>query len=155
TDQGGKKILISGGGRCNVLPSISASNRFVTSSNQRILQSILKNWSLGDQRAFFERDLGIPLVIEPETGKLFPAADRARVVRDGLMEAARRLGVAFRFGTRLVDLERAPSGWVARTDQGPIETETVVLATGGLSVPTTGSNGVGLEVAKRLGHVIM
>src|SRR5215467_13766213 len=85
TADGGRKILISGGGRCNVLPVRSDAARFVTDSAPRSLQRMLRSWPLQEQIAFFENDLGIPLAEESETGKLFPASNRARDVRDALL----------------------------------------------------------------------
>src|SRR5262245_7034624 len=85
TRDGGRKILISGGGRCNVLPSKLEPDRFVSDSSRHLVRRLLTAWSLEQQREFFERALGIPLVLEPETGKLFPAGNRAREVRDGLI----------------------------------------------------------------------
>src|SRR5262249_26265587 len=72
TSDGGRKILISGGGRCNVLPSTAAPNRFVTDSPPRALQRMLRSWPLREQILFFEREAGVPLAEETETGKLFP-----------------------------------------------------------------------------------
>src|SRR5476649_1228917 len=64
TKDGGRKILISGGGRCNILPSIVDESRFVTDSSPHTLRKILRSWPLAGQIAFFERDAGIPLVEE-------------------------------------------------------------------------------------------
>ena len=75
THDGGRKILISGGGRCNVLPSTLEPNRFVTDSSPHTLRNLLRSWPLAEQRRFFEEDLGIPLALEAETGKLFPAVE--------------------------------------------------------------------------------
>ena len=72
TADGGRKILISGGGRCNILPSRLAPERFVTDSPPHLLRGMLRAWPLAAQRAFFEDELGLPLALEAETGKLFP-----------------------------------------------------------------------------------
>jgi predicted Rossmann fold flavoprotein len=152
TRDGGRKILISGGGRCNVLPSALAPERFVTGSRPHVMRGMLKSWPLAEQRTFFERDLAIPLALEAETGKLFPQSDRARDVRDGLVRQARARGVELRFDTLVTDLETDSNGWCVRTARGDIEPDRVILATGGLSVPATGSDGTGLRVAARLGH---
>jgi predicted Rossmann fold flavoprotein len=152
TANGGRKILISGGGRCNVLPSVLAPDRFVTDSPAHLMRGMLKAWPLAEQRAFFERDLGIPLALEDETGKLFPQSDRARDIRDGLVQFARARGVRIMFGTSLTDLAPASSGWMLQTSRGQMEAARIVLATGGLSVPTTGSDGTGLRIASALGH---
>src|SRR5690606_36938065 len=96
------------------------------------------------------------LVLEEETGKLFPASNRARDVRDALFEAARMRGAEFRFGTRATTVAPAGDGrWMVGTDAGDaIEASRVILATGGLSVPNTGSDGGGLRIAAGLGHAV-
>src|SRR5690606_10271545 len=78
TRDGGRKILISGGGRCNVLPSQLEPAQYVTSSSANSLRKILLSWPLREQIAFFESDLGIALALEEESGKLFPVSNRAR-----------------------------------------------------------------------------
>src|SRR5215216_5699070 len=90
TRDGGRKILVSGGGRCNVLPSAVDPGRFVTDSSPNTLRKILSSWPLPEQRRFFEEEAGIPLALEPETGKLFPVSNSSRAVRDGLIDLARR-----------------------------------------------------------------
>ena len=152
TKDGGRKILISGGGRCNVLPSVLAPDRFVTGSAPHHMRAMLRAWPLHEQRAFFENDLGIPLALEEESGKLFPRSNKARDIRDGLVEFARANGVELRFDTRVDDLVRSSSGFTVATSTGDLHCDRVVLATGGLSVPATGSDGIGLDIAQRLGH---
>jgi predicted Rossmann fold flavoprotein len=155
TRKGGKKIVVSGGGRCNVLPSAVDEGRFVTASSPRTLGRLLRSWTLEAQRLFFEDDLGLPLSLEPETGKLFPTSNRATDVRDALVNAAREAGASFRFDTRVTRLEPGPAGWTVHFREGdPLPADRVVLATGGLSVPKTGSDGFGLREAERLGHTL-
>jgi predicted Rossmann fold flavoprotein len=151
TKDGGRKILISGGGRCNVLPSVAAPDRFVTDSPRHLLRGMLRAWPLHEQRAFIEGDLGIPLKLEEESGKLFPRSDRAADVRDGLVEYARSRGVTLQFNTTVTGLRTEGQGFVLDTSAGPLECRRVVFATGGLSVPNTGSDGTGLQIAKELG----
>ncbi len=156
TPDGGRKILISGGGRCNVLPGRFQPERYVTESSPNLLRRLLRAWPLEEQRSHFEDVLGIPLKLEPDTGKLFPVSNRARDVRDALVAAAREAGAEVRFGARVTALHPAadPRGpW--RLELAGTETLAagrVVLATGGLSVPATGSDGWGLAVVRRLGH---
>jgi predicted Rossmann fold flavoprotein len=152
TADGGRKILISGGGRCNVLPSVLAPERFVTDSPAHLLRGLLRSWPLHEQRAFFEHDLGIPLALEEESGKLFPRSNRARDIRDGLVGFARERGVRMHFGTSVAGVEAADGGFTLRTPAGDFHTQRVIVATGGLSVPATGSDGTGLRVAAALGH---
>jgi len=152
TPDGGRKILISGGGRCNILPAALEPERFVSASPAHLVRRVLRSWPLDRQRAFFDRDVGTPLVLEAGTRKWFPASHRARDVRDGLVALARREGVEFHFGSDLIDLTAIAGGWRVTTSRGDIDTERVILATGGLSVPSTGSDGAGLRLAASLGH---
>jgi predicted Rossmann fold flavoprotein len=161
TPDGGRKILVSGGGRCNVLPAEVDPTRFVTDSSPHTLKKILLSWPLAEQRHFFEAEVGIPLALEAETGKLFPVSNRARDVRDSLYALARRQGVELRCRARVADLEPPPepgASWTLRlappADTSPITAAAVVLATGGLSLPGTGSDGTGFALARRLGHVL-
>jgi predicted Rossmann fold flavoprotein len=156
THNGARKIVISGGGRCNVLPSHAQPSQFVTASSPNTLKKILLSWPLVEQRRFFEETLGIPLALEEETGKLFPASNRSRDVRDALYGLARRRGVEIAFDTRVTGL-KPPVGdrpWRVAVEGGEIHAAAVVLATGGLSVPASGSDGAGLRIAERLGHTI-
>lgn len=155
TADGGRKILISGGGRCNILPSALEPGRFVTDSSPVLLKRLLLAWPLDEQRKFFESTVGVPLRLEAETGKLFPASNRARDVRDGLVALARARGTEFRSGCRVVDVVPEQGGWRVELEGAkPITTRRVIVATGGLSVPATGSDGLGLEIARRTGHLI-
>jgi hypothetical protein len=155
TRDGGRKILISGGGRCNILPSRVDETRFVTDSSPHTLRNILRSWPLQEQIDFFERELNLPLVEEPESAKLFPASNRARDVRDGLLALAAGNGVRLQMGTRVTGFAPAGSGWRIECEgASPLEVDAVVVATGGLSVPTTGSDGGGLAVLAALGHAV-
>jgi hypothetical protein len=152
TSDGGRKILISGGGRCNVLPSVLAPERFVTDSGAHLMRGMLRSWPLVQQRQFFENDLQQPLKLEEGTGKLFPVSNRARDVRDALLDRAQRLKVSVQFDTSLTGLDPRNGQWAVQTNRGPLTADRVVLATGGLSVPSTGSDGGGLRLAEALGH---
>ena len=88
TIDGGRKILISGGGRCNVLPHALEPDRFVSDSPRPLVRRFLRSWPLDHQRAFFEQDLNLPLKLEADSGKYFPVSNRARDVRDGLVALA-------------------------------------------------------------------
>ena len=155
TKDGGRKILISGGGRCNVLPSRVDEQRFVTDSSPNTLRRIIRSWPLDEQIRFFEDDLGIPLELEAESLKLFPASHKARDVRDGLMACARREGVRLLMETSVRDVTREGARWAVHCEDGrTLTADAVIIATGGLSVPATGSDGHGLALLRALGHTI-
>jgi predicted Rossmann fold flavoprotein len=99
--------------------------------------------------------VGIPLALEAETGKLFPVSNRARDVRDGLVALAARRGVETRFDALVDDFApRTGGGWSVRLRDEEIAASAVIVATGGLSLPGTGSDGIGFEIVRRLGHTV-
>ena len=155
TKDGGRKILISGGGRCNILPARVDESRFVTDSSHHTLRHIARAWPLHEQIAFFEHELHLPLVEEPESAKLFPRSQNARDVRDKLLALARRKGAQIVTDTLVTGITPSPRGWIVERQTGAaVQADAVVLATGGLSVPQTGSDGAGLRMAEQLGHAI-
>ncbi|MBA3346007.1 MAG: aminoacetone oxidase family FAD-binding enzyme [Gemmatimonadales bacterium] len=155
TKDGGRKILISGGGRCNILPARLDESRFVTDSSPNTLRKIVRSWPLRDQVAFFERELGLRLVEEAESAKLFPASNRARDVRDGLLALARRRGAQLMMAALATDFAPEDGGWRVTLDGSPpLTADSVIVASGGLSVPSTGSDGAGLRILERLGHTV-
>jgi len=155
TRDGGRKILISGGGRCNILPARVDERRFVTDSSPNTLRKILRSWPLAEQIMFFERELSLPLVEEEQSAKLFPSSNRARDVRDGLLALAARRGARFLSEVLVTGVGPYGSGWrIERQHGDPLEVDRVIIASGGLSVPSTGSDGRGLEMLGALGHTL-
>src|SRR5687768_1139649 len=155
TKDGGRKILISGGGRCNVLPSQMNPAQYFTASSPNSLRKILLSWPLAEQRAFIEDDLRIPLALEEESGKLFPVSNKARDVRDALLEAGKRAGAQIRHNSYVKDIRPSNGQWRVHLEGGEvIAAAKVIIASGGLSVPATGSDGTGLRIVEKLGHTI-
>jgi predicted Rossmann fold flavoprotein len=155
TKDGGRKILISGGGRCNILPARLDETRFVTDSSANTLRKIVRSWPLAEQIAFFESEVGIALVEESESVKLFPASHKARDVRDGLLALARARGADVRMDTLVSDVFASGAKWIVKiSGADSIEADAVIIACGGLSVPMTGSEGAGLRIAEKLGHTM-
>lgn len=156
TADGGRKILISGGGRCNILPAAGGVSRFVTDSSLNSLRNILSSWRLDEQIRFFNERLGLELTLEAESRKYFPRSNKARDVRDGLLSLASSMGARARFDVtveNVVPPEARGGEWQVELAGGErIPATAVVLATGGLSVPSTGSDGTGLRIAAALGH---
>ncbi|HEV8411342.1 MAG TPA: aminoacetone oxidase family FAD-binding enzyme [Gemmatimonadaceae bacterium] len=155
TKDGGRKILISGGGRCNILPARLDETRFVTDSSANTLRKIVRSWPLAQQIAFFENEARIALVEESESVKLFPASHKARDVRDGLLAMARARGADIRMDTLVADVFANGAKWIVKiSGADSIEADAVIIACGGLSVPMTGSEGAGLRIAEKLGHAM-
>jgi predicted Rossmann fold flavoprotein len=150
----GAKIRISGGGRCNVLPSEAGPEDFWTGSSRPVLRNVLRSWPLGEVRDHFERTLGVALKTEP-TGKVFPVSDSSREVVRALLRDSARAGVTLVGGVRVTGIARENGGFVLREAGGGVIPATrVILATGGRSLPKTGSDGAGWEFARSLGHTV-
>ena len=148
----GAKILVSGGTRCNV------TNRTVTEKDfwggkATITRQILRAFPAAETISFFN-GIGVTLREEPG-GKLFPVTERARDVLDALLREASRTGAELRSGVRVAGVSPTADGFRVATTTGAFESRSVVLATGGLSLPKTGSDGGGLAIARALGHTII
>ncbi len=152
----GRKILVSGGGRCNVLPMAEARERFVSAAPPRVVGRFLARVPLAAQRAFFEELLGGRLREEPESGKLFPPTNRAKDVRDALVARAVAAGVTIRTAAPVLEVGRTHGGFAIRLAGGAeVAAPRVVLASGGLSVLGGGADGGGFAWAEALGHTLV
>lgn len=148
----GAKILVSGGGRCNVTHHRVDEAGF-NGSTPAAIRKVLRRFDVPRTIAFF-RELGVELKRE-ETGKLFPTTDRARSVLDALVAAARGAGVTLRHPWRAVGLVRESDRFTVTSSTGEVmRASRVVLATGGRSLPKTGSDGGGYALAQALGHTL-
>jgi predicted Rossmann fold flavoprotein len=147
----GAKILVSGGGRCNVT-NREVGPRDFTGGGTGALGRVLAAFDVDMTVAFFS-EIGVPLQ-EEESGKLFPKSGRARTVLDALLAEARRLDVEVRTQTRVEGVETGPEGFLLHTTRGTVAAQRVVLATGGRSLPKTGSDGAGYALAGSLGHTV-
>ncbi len=147
----GAKILIAGGGRCNVTHDEVDESAYAGSTPHAI-RKVLRRFGAGETVAFFRR-LGVDLKRE-ETGKLFPVTDDARTVLNALLNEARSLGAEIAFPRRVRTIQREDGGFRVSGEWGEVRTKRVVVATGGKSIPKSGSDGYGFELVRRLGHSI-
>ncbi|MBN1345253.1 MAG: aminoacetone oxidase family FAD-binding enzyme [Phycisphaerae bacterium] len=149
----GSKILVSGGGRCNV------TNRVVTPADfnggsRNTTKRVLAAFTTEQTIAFFS-EIGVELV-EEGGGKLFPTSNTATTVRDALIREVERRGVHILTGRRVSGIERSGEAFLIDTGSGdPLRAACVVLATGGRSLPKTGSDGGGYTLAERLEHSLV
>eukprot|EP00884_Botryococcus_braunii_P020547 jgi/Botrbrau1/7176/Bobra.0300s0007.2 len=154
----GRKILISGGTRCNVLPfAVEPEEDYVTESSFSALRSIFSTWSLPECKLWLEDEIGIALAAEEASQKWFPLSNSAREVRDKLVDACMRTGVQVRVGASVEALERGDfSGThnLRLADGTTVASSRVVVATGGLSFPKMGTDGTGHRIMKAAGHVL-
>lgn len=150
-DEAGKKILISGGGRCNFTNLYAAPENFI-SGNPHFCKSAMARYTQHDFIALIDRH-GIPWH-EKTLGQLFCDGSARAVVAMLLAECA-AAGVDLRLGHRITDISRPEIGSQGRfriaTDQGEFTADSVVLASGGLSIPKMGATGFAHDVARKFG----
>jgi len=145
----GKKILISGGGRCNVT-NARVSERDFHSEQPRVVRNVLREFPPDRVRDWLEQR-GVLLAEEP-LGKLFPVSGRASAVLGALLDAIRDAGIETRFGEAVRSIRRDGDLWILNDR---LRARRVVVATGGRSIPKTGSAGWGYAFAEELGHRIV
>lgn len=148
----GSKLLISGGGRCNVT-NLKVTERDYQSGDPRTVRNVLRAFPAEKTVPFFH-ELGVPLVLEEQT-KYFPKAQSARVVLDALLRQVRSLGVFLKCDRKITRLSFEQDCFRVEGEGFEDDARTVVLCTGGLSYPQTGSDGSGYGLAKALGHTIV
>jgi predicted Rossmann fold flavoprotein len=155
----GKKLSITGNGRCN-LTNTDERDEFIANfgRNGKFLYRALTEFSNRDLVGFFY-GLGVRTK-EEEGGRIFPASDSSDSVVHALKRYMRRHEVKVRLDCRaeriMVDpASDAVAGVKVRDHEEILKTDRVILATGGLSYPATGSTGDGYSMAKELGHTII
>ena len=153
-DRLGKKLLITGKGRCNVTNDCPAEEVLRnTPRNGRFLYSAMTAFPPESTKQFFENQ-GCPLKTE-RGNRVFPQSDRSASILDSLKKALTDQGVTVKTGRvrQILTLEGAVSG--VRTDGDEYTAPSVILATGGASYPATGSTGDGYAMAQKLGHRVI
>lgn len=150
----GKKILITGKGRCNITSSLNIDD-FINNipGNGRFLYSAFENFDNKDIIELLKKE-GVS-VKEERGNRYFPTSDRAEDVRMALERETKKAGVDVKLNSKVCGIEIEDSRVKSVVlENGKIDADKIILATGGKSYPLTGSNGEGYEIAKALGHTI-
>lgn len=148
-DRFGKKLYITGKGRCNVT-NACVVNEFLANvpTNPRFLYSAANNFTPSDTMAFFE-ELGVPLKVE-RGNRVFPVSDHSSDIVNALVRYMKDNGVTTK-NEKVTAIRHLTDGYMVETSRGAYPFDRVIVATGGLSYPTTGSDGDGYRFAKELG----
>lgn len=152
TNRVGKKLSITGKGRCNITNAADIQEIIKNiPDNGKFLNSVLRAFDSNDVINFFE-DIGVKTKIE-RGNRVFPESDKASEVVDALINQMTELGVEIRTNTRVTDIIASSNKIVGVEIGKKIEpADAVILAVGGSSYPATGSTGDGFTMAKKLGH---
>lgn len=150
-DRPGRKLRITGKGRCNVTNNCSPQEVISAARGGKFLYSALNAFPPGEVMAFFE-GLGVPLKTE-RGRRVFPQSDKAADIAEALVRFAK--GAEFRRETVTEILTDDGRVTGVRTNKGYYRADRVLLACGGASYPATGSDGSGYRLAEKLGHTIV
>lgn len=148
----GAKLLLSGGGRCNIT-NLKVSEKDYQTAAPRTVRNILRAFPSERTIEFF-KELGVETVLEEGT-KYFPEAQSAKVVLQALLRASEHAGVLMERGKKAKAVSRQGETFLVSGEGFEYSARTLVIATGGLSYPGTGSDGSGFLLAKSLGHSII
>ncbi len=151
-NKAGKKILMSGGGRCN-FTNLHATPADYLCSNRHFVKSALARYTPWDFLTLTERH-GVAHV-EKNPGQLF-CRDGAKSILDMLLAECASAGADIRLNTSIKNITALdPGGFRVDTSQGSWQCRSLVIATGGLSIPTMGATGFGYQVAQQFGHSLL
>jgi predicted Rossmann fold flavoprotein len=148
----GAKILVSGGSRCNVTNTV-VTERDYWGGPSAVVRRVLRAYPASEAAAFFTA-AGVRLH-EEEDGKLFPDSHRSRDVLDALLRQVHASGCVLRESSRVTRVEKHGDRFLVTAAGEPVESRFLVLATGGMSLPRSGSDGGGYAIAQSLGHTIV
>ncbi|WP_409277361.1 BaiN/RdsA family NAD(P)/FAD-dependent oxidoreductase [Pseudomonas defluvii] len=147
----GKKILMSGGGRCNFTNMYTEPSNFL-SQNPHFCKSALARYTQWDFIEMVSKH-GVPYH-EKKLGQLF-CDHKSSDILDMLLGECDAAGAELNMNTRIDQIEKLESGYLLETSAGKLQCQSLVIATGGLSIPTLGATGFGYQVARQFGHSVL
>ena len=150
----GKKLLMTGGGRCNVTNNRPVDDLIAhIPGNGKFLYSTFSQWNNFDIMEFFESQ-GVHLK-EEDHGRMFPVTNKSKTIIEALIHRLNELNVTMLFGTRVEKLVHSDGKiYGVRTEFEEFQSSCVVLTTGGRTYPSTGSTGDGYKIVKKVGHTV-
>lgn len=150
----GKKLLISGTGRCNITHDCKLSDFFSHyGENYRFLKTALHSFTNTDLIRFLETH-GLETVVD-KNGKVFPASQKSQDVLAVLLKACNTNKVEIACSHTVQEIDKSDQGFTVKTGSGIFRSKFLVIATGGMSYPATGSTGDGYHFARMLGHSVV
>ena len=150
-NKAGKKILMSGGGRCNFTNMYTEPNNFL-SQNPHFCKSALARYTQWDFIAMVAKH-GVPYH-EKKLGQLF-CDNKSSDILEMLLDECQHAGVSLHLDTSVEQIEKTEAGYTVNTTLDALQCQSLVIATGGLSIPTLGATGFGYQVAKQFGHTLL
>lgn len=150
-NKAGKKILMSGGGRCNFTNMYTEPSNFL-SQNPHFCKSALARYTQWDFIEMVSKH-GVPYH-EKKLGQLF-CDNKSSDILEMLLSECQQAGVSLHLDTSVEQIEKTDTGYSLKTTLDQLHCQSLVIATGGLSIPTLGATGFGYQVAKQFGHTLL
>lgn len=150
-NKAGKKILMSGGGRCNFTNLYAEPANFL-SQNPHFCKSALARYTQWDFIAMVAKH-GVPYH-EKKLGQLF-CDNKSSDILEMLLDECNQVNVDLRLDTSVQHIEKTATGYLLSTSMGQVGCQSLVIATGGLSIPTLGATGFGYQIARQFGHDVL
>lgn len=149
----GKKLYITGKGRCNITNDCDEKEFLdAVNTNSKFLYSAAYSYTSSDAMSFFE-GLGVPLKTE-RGNRVFPASDKSSDILKAYNKALDKYGVTVKLNEEVLEIEKKGDVFAVKTNKNSYLFDKVVIATGGITYPQTGSTGDGYKFAKSFGHEI-
>lgn len=148
----GKKLLLTGNGRCNLTNTDPALPESYYGSGSKMAEKIIRRFDAGETRAFF-MELG--LLTQEKNGYVYPYTAQSGSVLQVLLAELRRQQVKLKFSEKIQGLSFDGENWLVKTDTWEYPADAVILACGSKAVPSTGSDGSGYLLAEAAGHTVI
>lgn len=148
----GKKILVTGNGRCNLTNTEQIRKDRYRGSDPAFIESVLGQFPVLKTMEYFEQ---LGLLLQSRNGYVYPYVHQASAVQELLLLEAARLQVKVKCREKVMQLEKMKKGWKVMTDSWCYTGDRVILAAGSCAAPVTGSDGSGYGLAESLGHRII
>ena len=146
-----KKLLITGNGRCNYLNEKYSINNYY-SKNLDIVDKIITDKNINEVKGFFD---SIGIIPKIKNGYYYPVTNQATTIKSALIKEAELKGVEIIYEVEVLDIEKDDSKFIISTNNGDYTCDNLVISTGGVAYPKTGSDGFGFSILKKLGHSII
>ena len=146
-----KKLLITGNGRCNYLNEKYSINNYY-SKNLDIVDKIITDKNINSVKEFFD---SIGIIPKIKNGYYYPVTNQATTIKNALVKEAELKGVEIIYEVEVLDIEKEDSKFIISTNNGNYTCDNLVISTGGVAYPKTGSDGFGFSILKKLGHSII
>lgn len=146
-----KKLLITGNGRCNYLNEKYSINNYY-SKNLDIVDKIITDKNINEVKDFFD---SIGIIPKIKNGYYYPVTNQATTIKNALAKEAELRGVEIIYEVEVLDIEKEDSKFIISTNNGDYTCDNLVISTGGVAYPKTGSDGFGYNILEKLGHSII